>query len=112
MTEQSLVTESSASNPPGGIILNASIRRAARWAILAIGAAAAVAVGVDAAFAATSASQSVTFSVASAVSITSGGNVTIATPIDPSSGTPSGSATGTLNMQSDDHNGIQVTAQA
>jgi hypothetical protein len=67
--------------------------------------------GAQVSLAATSATQNVTFTVAKAVGIVSNGNQTIATAIDPSSGTPSGSATGSLAVSSNDAGGFQITAK-
>jgi hypothetical protein len=66
--------------------------------------------GTQASLAATSATQAVTFTVAKAVSISSGGDKTISTAIDPSSGTPTGTTTGTLTIQSNDAGGFQIAA--
>ncbi len=86
--------------------------RVTRAALMGVGVTAAMVLGINVAFAATSGSQSVTFSVLTAVSITTGANQTIATPIDPSSGTPTGTATGSLTLNSNDLLGFQLTAQA
>ena len=69
-------------------------------------------IGASAASAATTATQNVTFTVAKAVALTSGGNVTT-TPssIDPSSGTPTGSATGSLTVSSNDASGFQLATK-
>lgn len=85
--------------------------RVTRAALMGVGVVAALVLGINVVFAATSGSQSVTFSDLTAVSITTGANQTIATPIDPSSGTPTGTATGSLTLNSNDLLGFQLTAQ-
>src|SRR5690349_452579 len=72
---------------------------------------AATLVGAQVSLAATSATQSVTFTVAKAVAITSTGDKTISTAIDPSSGTPTGTTTSGLTVSSNDASGFQVTAK-
>jgi len=67
--------------------------------------------GVQASLASPTATQNVTFTVSKAVAIVSTGNQTIASAIDPSSGTPTGSATGGLTVSSNDASGFQITAK-
>jgi hypothetical protein len=67
--------------------------------------------GTQVSLAATSATQNVTFTVAKAVAIASTGDRTIATAIDPSSGTPTGTTTSGLTVSSNDASGFQITAK-
>lgn len=66
--------------------------------------------GAQTALAATSATQNVTFTVAKAVAIVSTGTATVSSSIDPSSGTPTGSASSGLTVSSNDASGFQITA--
>src|SRR2546428_11848427 len=68
-------------------------------------------VGAQASLASPTATQNVTFTVSKAVAIGSTGNQTIASAIDPSSGTPTGSATGGLTVSSNDARRFQITAK-
>ena len=61
--------------------------------------------GAQASLASPTDTQNVTFTVSKAVAIVSTGNQTIASAIDPSSGTPTGSATGGLTVSSNDASG-------
>src|SRR5207245_7864850 len=67
--------------------------------------------GAQASLASPTATQNVTFTVSKAVAIVSTGNQTIASAIDPSSGTPMGSATGGLTVSANDASGFQITAK-
>src|SRR5919201_5483218 len=72
---------------------------------------AATLLGAQVSLAATSATQNVTFTVAKAVAIASTGDRPIATAIDPSSGTPTGTTTSGLTVSSNDAAGFQITAK-